>query len=123
MPLCNQTLGTYVGSIAVSATDRIGWIGWTNADFVRALRQESGTRFGLPATNRMLEVGAFFMRTETELVLKSRRVARPAPRRRLSVPAVGVARGGARAVRRLAQPQRGTLRGIYSRLRRSSRLS
>jgi NAD dependent epimerase/dehydratase family enzyme len=31
-------------------------------------------RVGLPATRWMLEVGAFFMRTETELVLKSRRV-------------------------------------------------
>jgi NAD dependent epimerase/dehydratase family enzyme len=30
--------------------------------------------FGLPATNWMLEVGAFFLRTETELIIKSRRV-------------------------------------------------
>ena len=30
--------------------------------------------FGLPATEWMLEVGAFFLRTETELILKSRRV-------------------------------------------------
>jgi uncharacterized protein (TIGR01777 family) len=45
-----------------------------NAEFMRALRQAWGARFGLPATDRMLEVGAFFMRTETELVLKSRRV-------------------------------------------------
>ncbi len=29
---------------------------------------------GLPATKWMVEVGAFFPRTETELVLKSRRV-------------------------------------------------
>ena len=28
--------------------------------------------FGLPATKWMLEVGAFFLRTETELILKSR---------------------------------------------------
>jgi NAD dependent epimerase/dehydratase family enzyme len=33
---------------------------------------------GLPATAWMLEVGAFFLRTETELILKSRRVV---PRR------------------------------------------
>jgi NAD dependent epimerase/dehydratase family enzyme len=39
-----------------------------------ALRKATGTRVGLPATKLMLEVGAFFMRTETELVLKSRRV-------------------------------------------------
>ena len=45
-----------------------------NADFMRALREASGVRIGLPAANWMLEVGAFFMRTETELVLKSRRV-------------------------------------------------
>ncbi|MGA8270501.1 MAG: DUF1731 domain-containing protein, partial [Candidatus Sulfotelmatobacter sp.] len=29
---------------------------------------------GLPATRLMLELGAFFLRTETELILKSRRV-------------------------------------------------
>jgi hypothetical protein len=29
---------------------------------------------GLPATKWMLELGAVFMRTETELILKSRRV-------------------------------------------------
>jgi len=33
-----------------------------------------GISFGLPAPPLMLEVGAFFLRTETELVLKSRRV-------------------------------------------------
>ncbi|MDQ3749535.1 MAG: TIGR01777 family oxidoreductase [Acidobacteriota bacterium] len=45
-----------------------------NAEFMRILRQEWGISFGLPATKLMLEVGAIFMRTETELVLKSRRV-------------------------------------------------
>ena len=45
-----------------------------NADFMRELRKSWGTRIGLPATKWMLEIGAFFMRTETELVLKSRRV-------------------------------------------------
>ena len=45
-----------------------------NAEFMRALRVAWGTRFGLPASRWMLEVGAFFLRTETELVLKSRRV-------------------------------------------------
>jgi uncharacterized protein (TIGR01777 family) len=44
------------------------------AAFVRKLRHAAGVRFGLPATQWMLELGAFFMRTETELVLKSRRV-------------------------------------------------
>lgn len=45
-----------------------------NAEFMRVLRQASGTSIGLPATRWMLELGAIFMRTETELVLKSRRV-------------------------------------------------
>ena len=43
-------------------------------DFMRALRDASGTRIGLPATKWMLEIGAWAMRTDTELVLKSRRV-------------------------------------------------
>jgi NAD dependent epimerase/dehydratase family enzyme len=30
--------------------------------------------FGLPAARWMLEAGAFFLRTETELIIKSRRV-------------------------------------------------
>ena len=45
-----------------------------NADFMRALRHAWGTSIGLPAPAWLLEVGALFMRTETELVLKSRRV-------------------------------------------------
>ncbi len=45
----------------------------SNRDFLRTLRQAWGVRFGLPATAWMLEIGAVFMRTETELILKSRR--------------------------------------------------
>jgi NAD dependent epimerase/dehydratase family enzyme len=45
-----------------------------NADFMRIFRESWGIRFGLPATARMLEVGALALRTETELILKSRRV-------------------------------------------------
>lgn len=45
-----------------------------NADFMRTLRKSWGARIGLPATKWMLAVGAFLMRTDTELVLKSRRV-------------------------------------------------
>lgn len=45
-----------------------------NAEFMRVLRRAWGARFGLPATRWMLELGAAFMGTETELVLKSRRV-------------------------------------------------
>jgi len=45
-----------------------------NSEFMSALRAAAGVSFGLPATPLMLEVGAFFLQTETELVLKSRRV-------------------------------------------------
>jgi uncharacterized protein len=45
-----------------------------NRDFMAALRREWGVPVGLPATRWMLEAGAFFLGTETELVLKSRRV-------------------------------------------------
>jgi NAD dependent epimerase/dehydratase family enzyme len=39
-----------------------------------AFRRTCGRGFGLPAARWMLELGAFFLRTETELILKSRRV-------------------------------------------------
>jgi uncharacterized protein len=45
-----------------------------NAEFMRALRSAWGMDFGLPASKWMLEIGAFFLRTESELILKSRRV-------------------------------------------------
>lgn len=45
-----------------------------NYEFMRAFREVAGMPVGLPATAWMLEVGAFFLRTETELILKSRRV-------------------------------------------------
>jgi uncharacterized protein (TIGR01777 family) len=45
-----------------------------NADFMRALREAAGVPIGLPAARWMLEFGAVAMRTETELILKSRRV-------------------------------------------------
>jgi uncharacterized protein (TIGR01777 family) len=45
-----------------------------NAEFMRTLRAAWGMPFGLPATRWMLELGAIFLRTETELILKSRRV-------------------------------------------------
>jgi uncharacterized protein (TIGR01777 family) len=51
-----------------------------NKEFMRELRKACGVPFGLPAARWMLEIGTFFMRTETELVLKSRRVV---PRRLL----------------------------------------
>lgn len=45
-----------------------------NREFMRILREAYGTSIGLPAAEWMLAVGAVFMRTETELILKSRRV-------------------------------------------------
>jgi uncharacterized protein len=45
-----------------------------NALFMEQLRRAWGARLGLPAAAWMLELGAVFLRTETELVLKSRRV-------------------------------------------------
>jgi uncharacterized protein len=45
-----------------------------NRDFMRILREAWGTRIGLPAPAWLLEIGTFLLRTESELVLKSRRV-------------------------------------------------
>ncbi len=63
------------GCVNVSAPNPIG-----NRDFMQALRQAYGIQCGLPAARWMLEIAAFFHRTETELLLKSRRVL---PRRLL----------------------------------------
>jgi NAD dependent epimerase/dehydratase family enzyme len=43
-----------------------------NAGCMAGFRRIAGRGFGLPATRWMLKIGAFMMRTETELVLKSR---------------------------------------------------
>jgi hypothetical protein len=43
-------------------------------EFARVLRAACGIPFGLPAAPWMLELGAFVLRTDTELLLKSRRV-------------------------------------------------
>ena len=45
-----------------------------NADFMLALREAWGHPFGIPASRWMLELGAFICQSETELILKSRRV-------------------------------------------------
>jgi len=45
-----------------------------NRDFMKALRTAWGSRFGLPVSEPMIELGAFILRTESELILKSRRV-------------------------------------------------
>ncbi len=45
-----------------------------NRDFMRIFRDAWGAPFGMPAMEWQLAIGAFLMRTETELILKSRRV-------------------------------------------------
>jgi uncharacterized protein (TIGR01777 family) len=45
-----------------------------NAEFMRILRRRWSVPFGLPTSNWMVELGAVFLRTESELVLKSRYV-------------------------------------------------
>ena len=45
-----------------------------NAEFMRTLRSVWQMPVGLPAAAWMLEIGAIFLQTETELILKSRRV-------------------------------------------------
>ena len=45
-----------------------------NRDFMRALRQAWHMPIGLPAAEWMIAIGTFLMRSESELVLKSRRV-------------------------------------------------
>lgn len=42
--------------------------------FMRDLRAGMGRKLGLPATGWMAEIGAFLLRSDTELLLKSRRV-------------------------------------------------
>lgn len=46
----------------------------TQREFMAGLREAWGKRIGLPAARWMVEIGTFFMRSESELVLKSRRV-------------------------------------------------
>ena len=45
-----------------------------NAEFMRTLRKAWGAKIGLPSTRWMLDLGAIVLKTETELILKSRRV-------------------------------------------------
>jgi len=59
----------FTGSVNLSSPNPV-----PNREFMRALREAWGTRIGLPAAKWMLEMGSIFLRTETELVLKSRRV-------------------------------------------------
>lgn len=45
-----------------------------NGEMMKKMREACRMPIGLPASEWMLEVGAFFLRTETELIIKSRRV-------------------------------------------------
>jgi hypothetical protein len=45
-----------------------------NAEMMQIFRKLYGRPFGLSASKWMLEIGSFFLRTETELIVKSRRV-------------------------------------------------
>jgi len=45
-----------------------------NHEFMRVLREAWGAGFGFPSAEWMIEIGTWAMRTESELVLKSRRV-------------------------------------------------
>jgi uncharacterized protein (TIGR01777 family) len=60
---------TFAGRINVCSPQPL-----PNEEFMRELRRAWGTSFGLNASDWMLAIGAFFIRTETELILKSRRV-------------------------------------------------
>lgn len=55
------------GAINMTAPDPI-----TNGEMMRRFRKLAKRPFGLPATAWMAEIGAFLLRTETELILKSR---------------------------------------------------
>ncbi|MFN8525737.1 MAG: DUF1731 domain-containing protein [Chloroflexota bacterium] len=46
-----------------------------HADLMAGLRQVVGTCFGIPASRALMEVAAWVHRTDSELILKSRRVA------------------------------------------------
>src|SRR5438552_14889382 len=50
------------GAVNVAAPNPV-----TNAEFMASIRRVCGVRFGLPAPRWALEIGAFFMGTETEL--------------------------------------------------------
>ena len=45
-----------------------------NSEFMKTLQQEIGIPFGIPINKFLLEIGSFMIRTQTELVLKSRNV-------------------------------------------------
>jgi len=59
----------FCGAVNLAAPNPI-----PNKEMMQILRKVCDRPFGLPATAWMLEVGALLLRTETELIIKSRRV-------------------------------------------------
>jgi uncharacterized protein (TIGR01777 family) len=59
----------FSGAVNIAAPNPV-----TNAEMMKLFRNVCGMPIGLPATKWMLEIGAFFLQTETELIIKSRRV-------------------------------------------------
>jgi uncharacterized protein len=59
----------FVGPVNIASPNPL-----PNREFMTALREAWGAKIGLPAAEWMLEIGAVLLRTETELILKSRRV-------------------------------------------------
>jgi uncharacterized protein (TIGR01777 family) len=57
------------GPVNLAATNPL-----PNAEMMKIFRDVCSVPIGLPAAEWMLEIGALFLRTETELILKSRRV-------------------------------------------------
>jgi len=60
---------TFTGPVNIASPNPL-----PNAEFMRCIRDAWGMRIGLPAAEWMLEIGAVFLKTESELILKSRRV-------------------------------------------------
>lgn len=59
----------FEGAVNIAAPEPL-----PNRDFMRILREACGRTWGLPTPNWLLEIGCWALRTESELVLKSRRV-------------------------------------------------
>ena len=59
----------FSGPVNLSAPNPV-----SNAEMMKTLREICGMPIGLPATKWMLEIGAFVLQTESELMIKSRRV-------------------------------------------------
>jgi hypothetical protein len=61
--------GEFTGTVNLASPNPL-----PNRDFMRLLRDAWGIRIGLPTPVWLMEVGTLLMQTESELVLKSRRV-------------------------------------------------